>query len=373
MTRPLTLAVHPPVKETFSPELPAIVNSFLPLMFNNINKMIFVKDSEFRIVFGNEAFFDMYPPERRSTIIGTTTCEEFPENEVDVFLAEDRKAFDTGYSELTEELTDYTGRVRTMQIQKIRFTDEKGNAYILGMGDDITKHVLHARELAQKNLALENFAAVAAHDLRSPLASVITALDYLLYDKNTLTKRSVEYIDMMKHSCRSLVDQIAGLLSVYKQKSGQKIERDLVDLRLIVEEVKQTLSAQILKNDAIILSNALPEMSVDRHMFRQLMCNLIENSIKYRTREKPVIIIRHKENALHHLFSIEDNGRGISPEHGKRVFDMFDQCEDGIDGAGIGMALCRKIVEWHGGAIWVDPKRHKGTRICFTISKSANS
>lgn len=348
-----------------------ITKHIIPLLLDHANKWIFVKDKDYNIVFANNLFLELYAPERRDRILGTTTVESFSKEQADVFLSEDKKAFDTGYSELIEELTDYKGHKIHLQSQKIRFFDDYGNPYILGICHDITQHVLRERELAEKNLSLENFAAIAAHDLRSPLASCISGIEYIEYTDKALTPQSLNILSMISHTCKGLLKQIGGMLTVYKNSANGTISLEKVDLKLLIEEIKFALNETIRLHDVTILSNNMPEILIDRTMFKQVISNLLENSIKYRSEQKPVIIIRCTENSSHYLFSIEDNGIGIPADHHESVFDLYKQGDHAREGVGIGMSLCKKIVDLHQGDIWVDSDYKDGCKINITLPKQA--
>lgn len=343
-------------------------NEFFSVLLNNSRNMIFVKDEQFRIVYANPVFLDMYAPEIRSTLLGTTTIENFSEEEAAVFLREDRKAFENGSAELIEELTDYRGIKRVYQTHKIRFTDKNGRVLMLGICNDITKWAERERALAQSNLALENFAALAAHDLRSPLGSFLSGLEIIKLDKkNQISPESQKIMAMMKSSGEGLVAQISNLLSVYKTSHSNILDKSDVDVAILIEEVKFNLGHLIKSADATIRSNSMPTIMADKHFFRQLLHNLIENSIKYQTTEKPLIIIRYEKKKNEHIFSVEDNGKGIQKDHAGNVFNLFEQVDQGIEGLGIGLSLCKKIVAMHGGIIWIDTTYKDGCKICFAI------
>lgn len=349
-------------------------SDFASVLLQNSKDMIFVKDERFRIIYANQAFLNMYAPEKRDTLIGTTTIENFSEEEAAVFLREDQNAFKYGSAELIEELTDYQGIKRIYQTQKIRFVDKKGRVLMLGICNEITKWAEREKALAQSNLALENFAAIAAHDLRSPLGSFLSGIELIKLDQlNKLTDASQRVIEMMRKSAEGLIAQIGHLLSAYKTNHSGDLEISSIDVGVLLEEVKFNLSAAIDHSGASIRSTNLPFIQVDRNLFRQLLHNLVENSIKYKSSEKPIIIVRYEPSEQEHVFSIEDNGLGIQREQKDNVFNLYEQTAQGLGGFGIGLSLCKKIVELHGGKIWVDTFYKSGCKICFTLPNENKS
>lgn len=347
------------------------VSDFAPILLQNSKDMIFIKDERFRIIYANNAFLNMYAPEKRGAIIGSTTIEDFSEEEAAVFLREDQKALRYGSAELIEELTDYRGIKRIYQTQKIRFVDKSGRVLMLGICNEISKWAERERALAQSNLALENFAAIAAHDLRSPLGSLLSGIELIRLDKaNTLTEASQNILNMMKTSAEGLVEQIGNLLSAYKTDHSGDLEKSPTDVGVLLEEVKFNLSQIITRSEANIRSTTMPTIQADKNLFRQLLHNLVENSIKYRSEEKPIIIVRYEKTKDDHFFTVEDNGIGIRREEREKIFDLYEQTSQGLGGFGIGLSLCRKIVELHGGKIWIDTFYKQGCKICFTIPEA---
>lgn len=337
------------------------------VLLDHSANMIFVKDEKFRILYANQTFLNMYSPDIRDQIIGTTTIEKFSEEEAMVFLREDQKAFENGYAELVEELTDYQGVKHTYQTQKIRFTDKRGRILMLGICNEITKLAEREKALAQNNLVLENFAAIAAHDLRSPLGAYLSGIEIIKRDRDSiLGTESKRILEMMRKSAEGLVAQIGNLMSAYKTSKSDVLELVDVDTGILLEEIKFNLNNQILHHGAIIRSSMLPIVKADRHFFRQLWHNLIENSLKYRSSEKPIIIIRYQKSKGEHIFSIEDNGVGIRNSNGN-VFHLFEQANNNLDGLGIGLSLCKKIIELHKGTIWIDTTYKTGCKINFVI------
>lgn len=343
-------------------------NTFFDLVMENNPNMIFVKDENFIIRYANKAFFNLYPLEHRDRIIGYTTIEDFSEEQAALFLAEDRKAFKEGYTEIIEELSNHQGVMRTYLTKKIRFQGGDGKPLMLGICTDITELAEREKALVQANTMLENFAALAAHDLRSPLASYVSMLELIELDKsNKITPDGRFMLSSMRDSIEMLLQHIAGLMKVYKADFEGSLERSEVDLNLVLEQVKFNLHI-LIEQQGKIHSNRLPVLQVDAHLFRHLFHNLIENAVKYRGSEPPVIIIKHQLNNNEHCFSVEDNGMGLGEVSDEALFRVFQQGGGTkAGGVGIGMALCKKVVELHGGKIWTDRTVEKGSRICFTI------
>lgn len=346
------------------------ITNFQDVLLESSNNLIFVKDRRYHILYANQPFLELYPPDERDKVIGSPSEENFQEDDAAIFLSEDRKAFENGYSEIVEEIQDYTGNKRNFHTQKIRFTDsETGDLRILGIATDVTRLVDRERQLAESNLALENFARMAAHDLRSPLAELMTSIESITYDAEThLSPKSLQFIALMNNCIENLMDLITNILETCKINGlDEEMETLECDLSMLLEEVKFNLGSKIKTMHARILSTKLPTMNVNKALFRQLLHNLIENSLKYRSRSTPIIIIRHQKTDKEDLFSIEDNGIGIRPENREKIFDLYQQSDKKNEGYGIGLSLCKTAIEAHGGRIWVDENYNPGCKIFFSI------
>ena len=141
------------------------------------------------------------------------------------------------------------------------------------------------------------------------------------------------------------------------------------DFALVLRDVSANLEVAIAESGAILTLDSLPELMADTSQMRQLMQNLLSNAIKFRG-ERPLQIhvsARREQNTW--LFSVRDNGLGIEPEYFERIFVIFQRLHtrDEYPGTGIGLAVCKKIVERHCGRIWVESEMGKGTTFCFTI------
>ena len=334
--------------------------------------IIFVKDEQSRLLYANQALLELFPPEKRDKIIGQTNADSFTTSEASVFLEEDQRAFREGKSDIVEEITDYKMQRRTFMTKKMTFRASSGKLLLLGFGTEITDLARRERDLVQSNAMLENFAALAAHDLRTPLASFSGYLSLILFDKkNILTPAATKYVAMMQDSLMNLSEQINSILGAYKASHAQKVEFSSTDLNILLEEAKFNMGSMISLNKATILSNRLPTLAVDPNLFRHLIMNFFENSIKYRSPKDPVIILRYTKENGEHVFSVEDNGIGINPEEAKKLFQLYKQGgKENSGGVGIGLALCRSIIEMHGGRVWIDHDYKHGCRIRFTVQPS---
>ena len=342
----------------------------ISLVMEHSPSLIFVKDQDCRVVFANKAFLEIYPPQERLTIIGRTTVENFSSSEAETFLAEDRRALREGSSELVEEIVSFTGERRVFQTRKIGFTTPSGERRLLGMCNDITELANREASLVQLNAQLQAFSELAAHDLRSPLASFVNALDFIKHDaESSLSKQSLHFISLITESASNLSSNITALLIAAKANNTQfNLDIRECDLNIMLAEVKLNLADLIGRHSVHIYANRLPHVSVEPNLFRQVFQNLIENSIKYRSKGSPKIFIRHHERDERHWFSVEDNGVGVGADATMRAFELYEQeAIDGVQGVGIGLALCKRVMTLHGGHISIDSSFAEGCRVNFDI------
>jgi signal transduction histidine kinase len=342
----------------------ALETDFLRMALNETKSLIFVKDEQFRIIYANDAFLGLYPPENRQNIIGTTTLEEFPESEVEGFLKEDRRALQGEETEIIEQVTDYAGNTRTYLTRKLGFTDKDGAPLMLGICYDVAKMVEQEKLLAEQNIALEKFTTIAAHDLRSPLNTLISYMDIIKQDKETtLSQTSLDNLNDMRKSALLMMNQIISLVDLFKDKKSTEKKCALNE---IMAEVRYNLSDLIKTENAKILTGEMPIVLGQPDLFRQLFQNLVENSLKHKSDKLPLITIKSIENTDDFIFEIEDNGHGISTQNDP--FILHDQ-NTAPQRTGIGLTLCKRIVQSFGGKIWVDHSYNEGCKICFSYPK----
>ncbi|HTS36099.1 MAG TPA: ATP-binding protein [Candidatus Solibacter sp.] len=224
-------------------------------------------------------------------------------------------------------------------------------------------------ELARSNRDLEQFAYVASHDLQEPLR-MVAAYTQLLAERyrGKLDANADKYIHYAVDGATRMQTLVQDLLA-FSRVGRNGTEPKLVDLNTVVEIVKKNLSASIEETKAQITSDRLPEVLFDPSLCVQLIQNLVANAIKFRGPDPPAIRISAEKNANEWLFSVKDNGIGIAPEYADTIFVIFKRLHthDEYPGSGIGLAICKKIVERHGGRIWVESKPGQGAEFRFTL------
>jgi light-regulated signal transduction histidine kinase (bacteriophytochrome) len=222
-----------------------------------------------------------------------------------------------------------------------------------------------------RNEVLEEFAIVAAHDLSSPLATAHCNLQFAM--ESCLAQadsRSQAAMDAAMRGMKRMDELIRALLAY--ARAGGCLERTPVDCNALVEECLANLNADVEACGAQISRQALPVVQGDAGRLLQLFQNLIANALKYRDRSgrvQPKINIHAAQQPQQWLFCVEDNGIGIGPTHLEDIFACFKRLhgQNEYPGSGIGLATCKKIVECHGGRIWVESELGKGSRFCFTL------
>lgn len=256
--------------------------------------------------------------------------------------------------------------------------DETGRAVrMLGANWDITKEKeaeqqkIRAKQLEIKNKDLEQFAYVASHDLQEPLRTLMGFATLLErnYAKQ-LDKNANEYLQFISEAALRMSELIKGLLAY--SRIGINKELSIVDCQALLQQSLQDLKAQIDKSGATIKVGDLPRLKGYSVELRVLFQNLISNAIKFRKKEGiPSVKVSAKEEKNDWVFSVEDNGIGIESEHQEKIFAIFQRLHGRreYEGTGIGLAHCQKIVELHGGKIWLESEYHKGSIFYFTIPK----
>ena len=233
---------------------------------------------------------------------------------------------------------------------------------------DLSKRAV---ELSASNAELERFAYIASHDLQEPLRMVSSFLQLLQKKyKGRLDQKADQYIHYAVDGAERMKALIMDLLEYSRVGSGKDSFGE-VDTAVVMQEVGDIFRDKIIAARARVTIDPLPRVWGDKVQLIQLFQNLLSNALKYHSDKLPAIHIRAKEEAGSWLFAVEDNGIGIDPQFFDKIFIIFQRLHNKTDysGTGIGLAICKKIVERHGGRIWVDSRQGEGSTFYFTISK----
>ena len=227
-------------------------------------------------------------------------------------------------------------------------------------------------ELTRSNEELNQFAKIASHDLQEPLRAVQGFINLLQEStRGQLNQDCEEYMEYILDGTQRMQQLIQAVLlhsSISAENSHNK-EVPLTDCGAALEEVLANLDASIKESEAVLEVDYLPEVAVDRSQLIQLFQNLISNAIKYRGEEAPQIYISAERTVDEWLFSVRDNGIGIEAKYADQIFDMFARLhgKTKYKGTGMGLAICKKIVNLHGGRIWVESELGQGCIFLFTL------
>jgi light-regulated signal transduction histidine kinase (bacteriophytochrome) len=225
--------------------------------------------------------------------------------------------------------------------------------------------------LANSNEELEQFAYVVSHDLQQPLSVVSSYLE-LLGDsaREKLEEEEESYLDRASAAAvkvQEMVDAVLGYARI-DTRGGEFLQ---VDLEAVLEGVKDTLWKEMTCAKAEITSDGLPMVTADQAQMEQLLSNLISNALKFSGGGPARVHLAVEERETEWQVSVRDRGIGIVPEAADRIFVMFQRLhtEKEYPGTGIGLAICKRIVERHGGRIWVESQPERGATFYFTIPK----
>ncbi len=236
---------------------------------------------------------------------------------------------------------------------------------------DLKEHIV---ELRKSNQDLEGFAYAASHDLAEPLRTISSFLQLIQRKEKNLSSDSLEYMDFAIAGVHRLKRLLDGLL-VYARVGQKPMEQGLLDLNATMLTVRSNLSQLIQEKKATIQCAPLPSVPGDDSSLIQLFQNLIANAIKFHHKERnPNIRISCVEKKDHYQFSFQDNGIGMEEIFFEKAFKLFGRLHTikEYKGSGLGLALCKRVVENHGGKIWLDSNIGLGTTVHFTLRKTVD-
>jgi light-regulated signal transduction histidine kinase (bacteriophytochrome) len=241
--------------------------------------------------------------------------------------------------------------------------------FVLASVVDISPRKRAEEELRRSNDELERFAYVASHDLQEPLRTVTSYMQLLSRrHRDQLSGDAVEFIDFAVAGAKRMQRLIQDLLAFSRvgTRGGSLVS---IDANSVMTSVVGNLKAAINESDAVVTSDSLPSVLADPGQLEQLLTNLVGNALKFRGAETPQVHVGVRREGRFARFSIRDNGIGVDSQFFDRIFVIFQRLHgrDDYPGTGVGLAVCKKIVERHGGRIWVDSVPGAGATFHFTL------
>lgn len=226
-----------------------------------------------------------------------------------------------------------------------------------------------AQELNQSNKELEHFAYIASHDLQEPVRMVANYADLLRVrcenkldnDEKTYLGYAIQGAERARHMIKSLLE--------FSQVGNKYASFKVIVLDDVIRTATENLKLALEESQACLEIQSLPKIRGDMFQMIQLFQNLIGNAVKYRSEASPRISVSAQMQDEEWVFTVQDNGIGISPEYHQKIFELFQRLhpKDKYQGAGLGLAICKKIVELHGGRIWIESEVQKGSKFRFTL------
>jgi signal transduction histidine kinase len=316
--------------------------------------------ADFETGYSNPAMAQMIGVQSEASM-GRRLLAEAPDFAQDEAFARMRGVLESGRPEVVEVAVTAgdgpIGRVRGCFLHRaIPF----GADGVLNLVTDVTEQRRMEGELRE-------YAKVAAHDLREPIMAAgffMQLLDRRLSEGRT--KENEELIERVGADPRAGAQPRGGILEY--ARSGNTIAAEPVDTRVLLDEVASSLTNAVQELHGHLEIAELPVVNGDRAQLGRVFQNLVANGLKFHAAEPPRVCVSAERREAAWLFSVRDNGVGVSSELGDEIFSMFKRAHgEEVPGSGIGLAVCRKIVEAHGGAIWAEPGDGAGTLMRFTV------
>lgn len=298
-----------------------------------------------------------------------TTADFFGDDDRDTAVAAVREGFERGSVNVELDIRTKDGDTVPFEFVGSTLEDTSGDTVLAGIGRDVSDRVEREQRLEESNERLEQFAYAASHDLQEPLRMVSSYLQ-LIEDRadEELTEETEEFLEFAVDGADRMRDMIDALLKYSRvETKGEPLEP--VDLNEVVGDVRADLDVRITESDADVDIEELPRVAGDEQQLRQVFQNLLSNALEYSGNEPPQVHISANRNSPMWEVSVRDEGIGIEPNEQGRIFEVFQRLQSRTDheGSGIGLALCERIVERHGGYIWVESELGEGATFSFTI------
>jgi len=292
-------------------------------------------------------------------------------SEVDSLSTSDKEAIER---ELKQE--EKTIKRSNFKSKRLEVDYEVNSRFLSKSIQDLEEKNKLLEQYVESNLQLENFAHIASHDLKAPLNNVLSFGNLLQKTSaGKLNDSEEQFLKFIIQGANNMKRTINALLQ-FSLVTNKKLLLSTFSPLELLNELQNDLASTLNKEKAILFIHSLPEtITGDAMLFREVFQNLILNGIKFtETSVIPKIAITSQEQDKHWLFSIKDNGIGIPEEFQKKIFIMLQRLNVSkkYKGTGMGLSICKKIIEQHGGTIWVESQPNLGSTFFFTIAKKAS-
>jgi PAS domain S-box-containing protein len=270
--------------------------------------------------------------------------------------------------EVTHEFEHVGRKVMLLNASEIFNPNAQARTILLAI-EDATDRKQAEEALRTTNAELQHFAYALTHDLQEPLRMVVNFTELLAHEyAGKLGEEADKFISYSVEGALRIEALLKALLAYWEVSEREQASFASIDCGAVLAKALLNLQVAIAQSGAVVTSDPLPTVVAEEVMLMQLFQNLISNSIKYRSEEAPKIHVSAERDAEGWLFAVRDNGTGIDPQDADRVFGMFKRLHGSeIPGTGIGLAICKKVVERQGGRIWVESEAGRGATFKFTI------
>lgn len=327
-----------------------------------------------------------YVNDSYAQVIGVPVNDLVGRRFLDVVVDEERAAVAANIARLTPQspISSIEQRMPTANFgdrwywwtNLMRFEDGEP-IEIISVGRDVTelrrarrKIEDQARGLRQANALLRQFASITSHDLQAPLRHIAMFADMLKEELEPSAQSALEHAGSIAERVQLMRTMIRGLLHIVEIVNEEDLKLDAFSLQEAVDEAIRAHEPALREHDIVLHVAPLPVVTGDRRLITQVFQNLIDNAIKYRRDEQVEIDVSCGASPGQIVVSVTDNGIGVEPTHAAHVFEMFRRAHGGCrvqEGVGIGLPLCRRIIEAHGGELWLDTSHRDGSRFSFSL------
>jgi signal transduction histidine kinase len=257
-------------------------------------------------------------------------------------------------------------------VSEVTYDTPFADGYMLGtfvmrvakLGDGLAVFLDDVSDQRRMETELQTYANLVAHDLSEPLASM--QLLVTLLEQHPDKPPSAEVLQQLRRSAVRARELVEGVLEY--ARSGE-LRHERVELARVMADVAEDLRPGLEVAGAVLTVGELPEVEADPRQLRRVLQNLVSNALRFRGAEPPRIDVSALRDRREWVVTVRDNGIGVPPEHAGRIFGMFARLASAPDGIGIGLAVCRRVVEAHGGHIWVEPVEGGGSAFRFTLPR----